>query len=387
MNKIIVTGVTGQMGSYMVDYLLANTEFDIIGTVRRLSVPNHDNISHIKNKRFSLATMDLGDSHSIEALIKENQPLYFINCAANSFVGSSWQLPVQHMQYNAIGVLHQLEAIRKHSPHTRYFNMGSSEEFADAQYVPQDENHPIAPRSPYAASKAAARHLVAVYRKSYGMYALQGITFNFESPRRGVEFLPAKSVNAIAKIKNSLKNNLPIEPLVLGNLESKRSWQHCLDVCDGVWRMLNQDIFNEDLMEIDLDETLVGRENQDYAVQRNKLLSESIKEYVLSANYCNSVRELVELALNYSGVEFLDTNPEKLAPVEWRNGQQVNYVLKDNPQIPLIVSSLEFYRPADVTHLHGDSFRIKKELGWSPKYNFELLIKEMVDSALTKYVQ
>jgi len=400
MRKIIVTGCTGQLGSYLVDYLLENTAFDIIGTVRRLSVPNHGNIAHVKNDRFSLATMDLGDVHSIENLIKEHQPAYFINCAANSFVGSSWQLPVQHMQYNAIGVMHQLEAIRKHSPHTRYFNMGSSEEFGNAQYIPQDEKHILSPKSPYGVSKCAARYVTKVYRESYDLYAIQGITFNFESKKRGLEFLTAKVVHAIGKIKNSINNNLPIEPLVVGNLESKRSWQHCLDVCDGIWRMLNQDIYNQvtksnianlqNLFEKRV--ALDGAANEDlnkalFETSVRKFLSSGVKEYVLSSDTCHSVREFIELAFERAGIDIIDVNQDRLEPTTDKNGQQVNYVLDDYNKTSLVLSSREFFRPADVTYLHGDSSLIKKELGWKPKYDFEMLVNEMVDSALTEHVK
>ena len=165
--KIVVTGVTGQLGSYFVDYLLEHTNYDIVGTVRRLSVENHKNINHVKDHpRFRLELMDLGDSNSIKRLISKEKPDYFINCAANSFVGTSWSLPEQHLKYNAVGVLHQLEAIKDHCPKCRYFNSGSSEEFGDVQFSPQTIDHPLRARSPYGASKIAARQLVKVYRDS-----------------------------------------------------------------------------------------------------------------------------------------------------------------------------------------------------------------------------
>jgi len=179
--KVVITGVTGQDGSYMADYLLENTDCEIFGAIRRLSVDNHINIEGIKdNPRFHLIEMDLCDSESIECSVREIQPDYYINFAANSFVGTSWKLPVNHFQSNTMAVLHQLEAIRKHAPHCRYYNSGSSEEYGNVAYTPQDENHPLNPRSPYGASKASARHIVKVWRESYGLFAIQGHLFNHE---------------------------------------------------------------------------------------------------------------------------------------------------------------------------------------------------------------
>lgn len=180
MKKVIVTGVTGQVGSYMADFLLQFTNLKVYGAIRRLSVPNHENIKHIKDPNFKLVEMDLGDEHSIASLIEEIKPDYFINFAANSFVGNSWKMPVNHFQNNTMGVLHQLEAIRKHCPSCRYYNAGSSEEFGDVIYSPQDLNHPSRPRSPYGASKVAARQIVKVWRDSYDLFAIQGYLFNHE---------------------------------------------------------------------------------------------------------------------------------------------------------------------------------------------------------------
>lgn len=180
MGKVIITGVTGQDGSYMVDYLLKNTNHKIYGGVRRLSVPNHKNISHINDPRFQLINLDISDPINVSGVINEIKPDYFINFAANSFVGTSWNMPVNHFTTNTLSVLYQLEAIREYCPKCRYYNAGSSEEFGDVEYWPQPESHPIKPRSPYGASKASARHIVKVYRESFGLYAVQGWLFNHE---------------------------------------------------------------------------------------------------------------------------------------------------------------------------------------------------------------
>jgi len=176
MSKVVVvTGVTGQDGSLMVDYLLKNTDHKIYGTARRLSVKNHDNILHLENEsRFQLVGMDLNDAHSIRDVVIKYKPDYFINFAAQSFVAGSWDYPIQTWITDSDAVLHILESIRRFAPNCKFYNAGSSEEFGDVVYSPQDESHPLRPQSPYGAAKCAARHLVRVYRESYGLYAIQG---------------------------------------------------------------------------------------------------------------------------------------------------------------------------------------------------------------------
>ena len=158
---VIITGVTGQDGSIMADYLLKNTDYMIFGGARRLSVSNHSNIDHLKdNPRFKLINFDLTDAHSITQIISQLQPSYFINFAAQSFVRSSWDFPVQTWEANTTSVIHILEALRLHAPSCRFYNAGSSEEFGNIAYSPQNEKHPLRPRSPYGASKAASRQIV-----------------------------------------------------------------------------------------------------------------------------------------------------------------------------------------------------------------------------------
>lgn len=160
MKKVIITGVTGQDGSYMVDFILNNTDHMVYGIRRRSSNPNLDNIKHnLDNPRFKMLIGDLSDSNSIDEIVKEIKPDYFINFAAQSFVGSSWQIPLQTFDATAVGVLRCLEAVRKYAPNCRFYSAGSSEEMGDVLYSPQDLQHPIRPRSPYGAAKAAARHI------------------------------------------------------------------------------------------------------------------------------------------------------------------------------------------------------------------------------------
>lgn len=339
MKKILITGITGQDGSLMADYLLKNTEHDIIGGVRRLSVENHKNISHLKdNPRFFLIDLDVSDPQNINKVISEEKPDYFINFAANSFVGSSWDMPFNHMQTNCMSVLHQLEAIRRHVPHCRYYNAGSSEEFGDVVETPQTENHPLRPRSPYGASKCAARHLVKVYRDSYDIYAVQGWLFNHEGVRRGEEFVTRKITKNVARILSEFELGKEIKPLQLGNVDSKRDWSDAEDFVQGVWLMLNQD-------------------------------RKDPKEYILSSNETHSIREFVEEAFNFAGFH--------RSICRWE-GEGLDEKYFHGSDLFVEVNK-DFYRPAEVDLLWGDSSKAREELGWEPKTTFVQLVKKMVD--------
>lgn len=343
MKKVIITGVTGQDGSFMADYLLQNTEHIVVAGVRRLSVTNHTNINHLKNHpRFKLIDLDITDSQNVEDVIRKEQPDYFINFAANSFVGNSWKMPVNHMNTNCMAVLYQLEAIRKFAPQCHYYNAGSSEEFGDVMTVPQSEEHPLRPRSPYGAAKAAARHLVKVYRDSYGIYAVQGWLFNHEGTRRGEEFVTRKITKNVARIKRAIENKLPFEPLKLGNLEAKRDWSDVEDFMDGVWKMLNQD---------------------------------EPKEYVLSSNETHTIKEFVELAFQAADIEGIWVG-EGLETLYLLPNYLFDFI--EPPTTKLVEIDERFYRLAEVELLLGDSTKARQELGWEPKTSFKNLIDKMV---------
>lgn len=357
MKKVIVTGCTGQAGSYFVDYLLANTDYEIYGMTRRLSVKNHHNIDHLKdNPRFHIISGDLNDSHSIFECIKTIMPDYFINAAAQSFVAESWISPANTMQVDAVAIIHILEAIRQIKSDCRFVNFGSSEEFGDVAYVPQDEKHPPRARSVYGASKIAARQIVKVYRESYGLYAIQPWCFNYESERRGIEFVTRKITKGVARIYHSIQNNKKVEPIILGNLEARRDWSYGPDFIDGIWKMLNQ-------------KTWETGENG----IRGTLLTP--KEYVLSSGETYSIREFIEKSFKIANIEIDDNNKDRSEPTNDINGLQVNYSLKNGP--PVVLVSRKFYRPADVELLRGDSSLARKELGWLPKVNFDELVKRM----------
>jgi GDPmannose 4,6-dehydratase len=331
--KVIVTGVTGQDGSYMVDYLLENTPHQIYGVVRRSSNLNTINISHLlNNPRFEMVTGDLSDSQSIDSLVKAIQPDYFINLAAQSFVGSSWQIPEQTFEVGAVGVLRCLESIRKHSPNCRFYNAGSSEELGNVDYSPQDEKHPLKPRSPYGAAKAAARHIVKVYRESYNLFAIQGLLYNHESERRGAEFVTRKITKGVARIQNAIQNNINFEPLELGNIDAKRDWSHAADFVEGIWKMLNQD---------------------------------QPKEHLLSSGQTHTVREFIELSFEEAGISGT-----------W-SGTGTDEILTDKNRNILVKINPEFYRPAEVDLLWGDSSEARVKLAWIPKISFKELVKRM----------
>jgi GDPmannose 4,6-dehydratase len=338
---VVITGVTGQDGSHMVDFLLKNTDYLIFGGVRRLSVYNHENIKHINSDRFHLINFDLTDSHAISRTIEKLQPDYFINFAAQSFVASSWDFARQTWATNSTAVLDILEGIRLYKPSCRLYQAGSSEEFGNVEYAPQDENHPLKPRSPYGASKAASRQLVKVYRESYNIYAIQGWLFNHEGTRRGEEFVTRKVTKNVARIFNSIKNNQEFAPLELGNIEAKRDWSDAEDFVEGVWMMLNQDKYN-------------------------KNYNGTPKEYIFSSNETHTIKEFVEKAFTIAGING-----------KWiGENEHVMYISDDNKVLVQINS--KFYRPAEVELLLGDSNKARKELGWSPKISFDKLVEKMI---------
>lgn len=379
--KVIVTGVTGQDGSYMVDFLLKNTSCEVYGMVRRSSNPNLNNLNGSrKNPRFHLVVGDLSDAQSINNLVQEIKPSYFINLAAQSFVGSSWTLPEQTFDVDAVGVMRCLEAIRKYSPSCRFYNAGSSEEFGDVRVSPQDENHPLRARSPYGASKIAARQIVKVWRESYQLYAVQGILFNHESERRGEEFVTRKISMGVARIKKAIEAGEPFSPIVLGNLEAKRDWSHAEDFVRGIWMMLNQEKHVEELKVKVYEENVKGGILLPFIAeeQNSKILSSCVKEYVLSSNETHSVREFIEKAFAAAGIRAYDNNKQRLQPCNDVRSQQINYSTVNG--VPLVVVSQEFYRPAEVELLYGNSSLARKELGWKPEISFDELVTRMVEN-------
>jgi GDPmannose 4,6-dehydratase len=336
IKNIIVTGVTGQDGSHMVDYLLKNTPHKIYGGIRRLSVPNHTNIEHLLNEpRFELISLDLTDDYSIRDCIIDIQPDFFINFAAQSFVAGSWEYPIQTWVTDSTAVLHMLESIRRFMPLCRFYNAGSSEEFGDVIHPTQDEEHPLRPQSPYGAAKAAARQLVRVYRESYDLYAVQGWLFNHEGTRRGLQFVTRKISHAVAKMKLALENNEPIPVLKLGNLQAERDWSDTEDFMSGVWMMMNQN---------------------------------NPKNYVLASGEMHSVREFLDMTLGLAGIEFRTEGKDEHEKYYNKNDELIFEV------------NIDYYRPAEVHKLCGDPSLVEKELGWKRTTDFPKLVKKMYDN-------
>ena len=332
MKKVLITGILGQDGSNMAEHLLSlDQDLEIYGAMRRLSNPNFSNIESFKNHpKFHLEYMDLSDDVSVNNCFSKVMPDYLFNFGANSFVGVSWDMPTLMFNVNTLGVVRCLEAIKNFKPECRFYSAGSSEEFGDVEYTPQDLEHPPKPRSPYGASKVAARAVVKVYRESYGMYAVHGTLFNHEGIRRGEEFVTRKITKGLV---HWLKNGKPVE---LGNLDSKRDWGHAEDYVEAMWLMLQQE------------------QPDDYVIATGK--THSIKDFI--------VKCLDELEITYfnEGDQFRDNHG--------------NYIIKTNPK---------FVRPAEVDLLIGDPIKAKEKLLWKPKHSLDSLIKDMIKVDLKRY--
>lgn len=338
---IVVTGVTGQDGSHMVDYLLKNTsDYIIFGGVRRLSVYNHKNITHIDSDRFHLINFDLSDGHVISKIFELLNPSYFINFAAQSYVGSSWDFPHQTWTVNSTSIIHILESLRSFSPKCRFYQAGSSEEFGNVSYSPQDEKHPLKPRSPYGASKVASRTIVKTWRESYNLFAIQGWLFNHEGTRRGEEFITRKITKNVAHIKYCLEYGFNINGFSVGNIYSKRDWSDAEDFVDGVWKMLNNSEPNE---------------------------------YVLASGVTTTVKDFISMTFKEVGIDAIWENKTN------DNLNEICYFMNKNEKVVLVTINEKFYRPAEVELLLGDSTLAQKELNWKPKLDIHGLVKKMVN--------
>lgn len=232
--RALITGITGQDGSYLAEFLLQRG-YDVIGIVRRSSLSNCDRIAHLLDQIVFLQA-DLLDQASLIHAVREAQPQEVYNLAAQSFVPTSWSQPVLTGEFTALGVTRMLEAIRAVDPSIRFYQASSSEMFGKPGETPQRETTPFHPRSPYGVAKVYGHHITVNYRESYGLFACSGILFNHESPRRGLEFVSRKVTHSAAKIKLGMAKELP-----LGNLEAQRDWGYAADYVEAMWRMLQQD--------------------------------------------------------------------------------------------------------------------------------------------------
>ncbi|MGN7399009.1 GDP-mannose 4,6-dehydratase [Cytobacillus praedii] len=279
MKKALITGITGQDGSYLADLLL-DKGYKVYGLKRRTATPNFENIKHIKNE-IEFFSGDLRDMTSLSEAVQAIQPDEVYNLAAQSFVGDSWKQPIYTGEVTGLGVTNILEAIRLAKPDARFYQASSSEMFGKVMETPQTEKTPFYPRSPYGVAKVYGHWITVNYRESYGMYACSGILFNHESPRRGIEFVTRKVTDAVAKIKLGLQ-----EKLLLGNLDAKRDWGFAGDYVKAMWLMLQQ---------------------------------EEPDDFVIATGETHTVKELVEVAFEHVGLNWQDyvvQDPRFMRPAE-----------------------------------------------------------------------
>jgi GDPmannose 4,6-dehydratase len=343
--KALITGITGQDGSYLAELLLEKG-YEVHGLIRRSSTFNTERIDHIyidphyPEARLFLHYGDITDSGQLINLIYNIQPDEIYHLAAQSHVRISFEMPEFTGDITGLGTTRLLDAIRRSGIKTRFYQASSSEMFGSSP-PPQNEETPFRPRSPYAAAKLYAYWMVRNYREGYGIYAVNGILFNHESPRRGETFVTRKITRALARIKYGLEKKL-----YLGNLEAKRDWGYAPDFVKAMWLMLQQD---------DPD------------------------DYVIATGETHSVREFLELAFSYAGIE-----------IEWKgNGIEEKGIicslssnLTPNLSVGDTVVEIDprYLRPLEVEFLQGDASKARKRLGWEPEVRFEELVKIMVDA-------
>lgn len=331
MKKALITGITGQDGSYLAELLLEKG-YEVYGIMRRKSVVDYGNVEHIKDK-LNFIYADMTDVVSLIRAMRISQADEIYNLAAQSFVGTSWEQPLATADIDALGVTNMLEAIRTVKPEARFYQASTSEMFGLVQEMPQKETTPFYPRSPYGVAKVYGHWITKNYRESYDMYACSGILFNHESERRGKEFVTRKITDAVARIKLGVQDHLE-----LGNMDSKRDWGHSKDYVHAMWLMLQQ---------------------------------EKADDYVVATGETRTVREFVELAFGHVGID-----------VEWK-GQGVDEIGVDKATGKTIVTiNPKFFRPAEVEVLLGDPAKAEKVLGWKRDISFSQLVERMVKNDL-----
>ncbi len=317
MPVALVTGVTGQDGSYLAEFLLAKG-YEVHGTTRRTSLDNTARLRGVladpaAAERFHLHNSDMTDGASLVRLLEATQPDEIYNLAAQSHVAVSFEVPEQTMQTTGLGPLRLLEGLRSLGSTARFYQASSSEMFGSAA-VPQNEHSPLRPRSPYGCAKALGHCLVSSYREAYGLFAVSGILFNHESPRRGETFVTRKITRGVADILAGLTGELR-----LGNLDARRDWGYAGDYVEAMWLMLQQD---------------------------------EPEDYVVGTGVAHSVREFCELAFEQAGLRWQDH-------------------VRTDPR---------FVRPADLDHLVADPTKANRDLSWKPKADFEGLVSMMVEA-------
>ena len=331
MKRALITGVNGQDGSYLAELLLEKG-YKVYGLMRRKSSVDYGNVEHIKDK-IEFIYADMADVVSLTNAMRISQADEVYNLAAQSFVGTSWEQPVATAEIDGIGALNMLEAIRMIKPNAKFYQASTSEMYGLVQAIPQNEDTPFYPRSPYGVAKLYGHWITKNYRESYDMYACSGILFNHESERRGKEFVTRKITDAVARIKLGVQ-----DVLELGNLDAKRDWGHAKDYVKAMWLMLQQD---------------------------------EADDYVIATNETRTVREFVERTFKYVNIDIV-----------WE-GSEVNEIGKDKATgKTLIKINPDFFRPAEVEILIGDPIKGETKLGWKREIPFNELVERMIKNDL-----
>ncbi|RKX72645.1 GDP-mannose 4,6-dehydratase [candidate division TA06 bacterium] len=338
MKKVLITGITGQDGSYLTELLLEKG-YEVHGIIRRSSVLNRQRIDHltmnkeIYGKTFFLHYGDMTDSSNLNRIIEKVGPEEIYNLAAQSHVRVSFEVPEYTAETDGIGVLRILDAIRETGIDTKFYQASTSELYGKAREIPQTETTPFYPRSPYSVAKLYAHWIVKNYREAYDMFAVNGILFNHESPRRGENFVTRKITLSAARISKGLQDKLS-----LGNLNSKRDWGYAKDYVLAMWLMLQTD---------------------------------KPDDYVISTGETHSVKKFCELAFQEIGID-----------IEWR-GEGIDEIgiNKSNGNVIINVNP-KYFRPTEVDILVGDSTKARNNLGWKPKVSFNELVRMMVQHDL-----
>lgn len=327
MKNALITGITGQDGSYLAELLLEKG-YNVYGIMRRKSVVDYGNVDHIKDK-LHFVYADMTDVVSLMNAMKVSDADEVYNLAAQSFVATSWEQPLATADIDALGVTNMLEAIRNVKPSARFYQASTSEMFGLVQEMPQTEKTPFYPRSPYGVAKLYGHWITKNYRESYDLYACSGILFNHESERRGKEFVTRKITYAVARIKQGVQDHIE-----LGNLDSKRDWGHSKDYVRAMWLMLQQ---------------------------------EQPDDYVIATNETRTVREFVETAFGHVGIK-----------LNWE-GTGVDEIGKDAETGKVLVKvNKDFFRPAEVDVLLGNPVKAETALGWKREISFSELVERMV---------
>jgi GDPmannose 4,6-dehydratase len=337
MKKAIITGITGQDAAYLAELLLEKG-YEVYGTYRRTSSVNFWRIEELgiqDHEHLHLIEYDLTDQANSVHMVKDIRPDEIYNLAAQSFVGVSFDQPLATAHITGLGCVHLLEAIRIIDPKIKFYQASTSEMFGKVQEVPQTEETPFWPRSPYGAAKMYAHWMVVNYRESYDMFAASGILFNHESPLRGKEFVTRKITDAVARIKLG-----KLDVLELGNMDAKRDWGYAKDYIEGMYLMLQAD---------------------------------SADTYVLATNRTETVRDFVTMAFKAAGIE-----------LEFKGKEEEEIAIDKATGKTVVRVNEKYYRPAEVDLLIGRAEKAKKELGWEPKTTLEELCAMMVEADLRR---